>query len=283
MGLVGRLKPLASRTRAGLRRLRARAFPETRAPLAVLAIMKNEALNVDEWIAHYIWQGADHLFIIDNGSTDETVARIEASAHRDRITLLRRPEPHRQGHHYRQTFRRERIRQRFQWLMVADADEFWFSAEDATLPAALERFDGFDVIYARWSQFGCPGQDAHPVSLRRTLTQRHAALGPHKATKWVVRTSAIGNNALFIHKIRGACSSRTITDTDVLRVNHYMTQSRRFWREVKMARGDASTPSSDNSRTLAQFEEFNALVVVRDTTLADRVAASESASAPARA
>ncbi|HEY9021505.1 glycosyltransferase family 2 protein [Seohaeicola sp. SP36] len=281
MGLVGRLKPLASRLRRGARHVRRRMFPDSRATLAVLAIMKNEGLNVDEWIDHYIWQGADHLFIIDNGSTDDTVARIENSAYRDRITLLHRPEPHRQGFHYRQTFRRERIRRRFQWLMVADADEFWFSAEDATLPAALARFDGFDVIYARWSQFGCPGQERHPASLRQALTLRHAALGPHKATKWVVRTSAIGNNALFIHKIRGACSSRTITDTDVMRVNHYMTQSLQFWNDVKMARGDASTPASDTSRTMAQFEGFNALSVVRDTELADRVAAAKATTSPA--
>ena len=210
------------------------------------------------------------------------MARINASPYRDRITLLIRPEPHRQGYHYRQTFRRERIKRRFQWLMVADADEFWFSAQDATLPAALERFDRFDVIYARWSQFGCPGQETHPASLRQTLTLRHAALGPYEATKWVVRTAAIGNNALFIHKIRGACSSRTITDTDVLRINHYMTQSQQFWREVKMARGDASTPSGDHARTQKQFEEFNALSQTRDTLLADRLTASIAVPPPRR-
>lgn len=273
MAIVGRLKPLASRLRSRARQLRSKMFPDSRATLAILTIMKNEELNVDEWIAHYIWQGADHLFIIDNGSSDKTVARIEASPHRERITLLLRPEPHRQGYHYRQTFRRERIRRRFRWLMVADADEFWYSACDNSLPAALSRFEGFDVIYARWSQFGCPGQETHPASLRQELTLRHAALGPHKATKWVVRTSSIGNNSLFIHKIRGACSSRTITDTDVLRLNHYMTQSRRFWSDVKMKRGDASTPASDTARTMTHFDEFNSLSVVRDTELADRLSA----------
>ncbi len=98
MGLVGNLKPWASRMRARLRRLRSKIAPEQRDSLAILTIMKNESLNVEEWISHYIWQGADHLFIIDNGSTDDTVARIEASAYRDRITLLHRSERHRQGY-----------------------------------------------------------------------------------------------------------------------------------------------------------------------------------------
>lgn len=271
MGLIGDLKPWASRRRAQLRALKAGLTSEKRAMLAVLSIMKNEALNVDEWIDHYIWQGADHLFIIDNGSTDDTVARIEASAHRDKITLIQRLETHRQGHHYRQVFRSQRIKKRFQWLMVADADEFWFSKQDATLPEALEKFDGFDVIYARWSQFGCPGQVEHPASLRRSLVQRHEELGSHKTTKWVVRTSAIGNKALYTHKIWGACSSRTITDTDVFQVNHYMTQSQYFWQTIKMTRGSVSTPKHDAIRTMQVFEAFNAQSIAPDRLLADRL------------
>ncbi len=272
MGLIGALKPWASARKARLRQLRAKVFPENRSALAVVAIMKNEALNVEEWIDHYIWQGADHLFIIDNGSTDNTVARIEASPHRSRITLLSRPEPHRQGYHYRRVFLSERIKRRFQWLMVADADEFWFAKGAKTLPEALDHFAGIDVIYTRWSQFGSPGQEAHPAGLRRDLTLRHAALGPHHATKWIVRTSAIGRNALFIHKIRGACSSRTVTDTDHFQLNHYMTQSLHFWQSVKMARGDASTPAADKLRTMATYAAFNDQSVVMDRALADRLA-----------
>jgi len=274
LGIIGYLKPWASAQRTKKRRLQSKLFPERRALLAVLGIVKNESLNVEEWISHYIWQGADHLFIIDNGSTDDTVARIQKSAHRDRITLLQRPERHRQGYHYRQVFRSERIKRRFQWLMVADADEFWFSTKDATLSEALQRFPSFDVIYARWSQFGCANQVVHPESLRRDLKMRHAHLGPHDATKWIVRTSAIGRDSLFIHKVRGACSSRTITDTDVFQLNHYMTQSLHFWRTIKMARGDASTPSNDNSRTFQQFEDFNSKAVVRDSVLANRLTKS---------
>lgn len=272
MGLIGHLKPWASRQRAQVRAIKARLAPEKRATLAVLSIMKNESLNVDEWIDHYIWQGADHLFIIDNGSTDDTLAKIEASPHRSRITLLSRPERHRQGYHYRRVFLTERIKRRFQWLMVADADEFWFAKQVEKLPDALESFANADVIYARWSQFGSQGQAAHPASLRRDLVMRHEALGPHRATKWIVRTSAIGRNALFIHKIRGACSSRTVTDTDHFQLNHYMTQSLHFWQSVKMARGDASTPSADNLRTMANYTEFNDQAVVVDRALADRLA-----------
>ena len=45
--------------------------------LSILTIMKNEAMNLKLWIDHYIWQGVDHFYIIDNNSTDVSVQIIE--------------------------------------------------------------------------------------------------------------------------------------------------------------------------------------------------------------
>jgi hypothetical protein len=33
--------------------------------LSILAIMKNEAMNLKLWIDHYIYQGVDHFYLID--------------------------------------------------------------------------------------------------------------------------------------------------------------------------------------------------------------------------
>ena len=38
--------------------------------LSVLSIFKNEIMNLKVWIEHYLWQGVDHFYLIDNGSTD---------------------------------------------------------------------------------------------------------------------------------------------------------------------------------------------------------------------
>jgi hypothetical protein len=39
--------------------------------LSVLSIFKNETINLKLWLDHYLWQGAEHFYLIDNGSTDE--------------------------------------------------------------------------------------------------------------------------------------------------------------------------------------------------------------------
>ena len=38
--------------------------------LAIVAVFKNEADVLDEWIQHYVLEGVSKLYLIDNGSTD---------------------------------------------------------------------------------------------------------------------------------------------------------------------------------------------------------------------
>ena len=38
--------------------------------LSVGAIFKNESAALEEWLNHYIKEGVDHFYLIDNGSTD---------------------------------------------------------------------------------------------------------------------------------------------------------------------------------------------------------------------
>ena len=39
--------------------------------VSVMAILKNEAPNMEEWLCHHMAIGVDHFFLYDNGSTDE--------------------------------------------------------------------------------------------------------------------------------------------------------------------------------------------------------------------
>ena len=54
----------------------------------VVAVFKNEAMNFGEWISHYLWQGASHFYLVDNGSTDDWQSTIPPEVH-DRITVTR--------------------------------------------------------------------------------------------------------------------------------------------------------------------------------------------------
>lgn len=241
-----------------------------------MTIVKNEALNMREWLDHYFWQGAAHIFVIDNGSTDATVQIVENHPNRVDITLFRLDRPYRQTEHYRHVFKTSKIKKRFRWLIISDADEFWFAKLGQGLPGALAELDDFDLVYCNWTIFGTSGHNAHPASLRSELKSCQPALGPHQFSKWAVKTDAIRRlSSIGIHKISGCRSSHTISDNERLQINHYFTQSMRYWTEVKMRRGDAFDPANDTARNMRMFDEIEAGCTVQDHLLAGLVRGSQ--------
>lgn len=254
---------------------------DTRDTLCVMAIVKNEALNIVEWIDHYFWQGASHLFIIDNGSRDSTTALIRSHPRSRDITLFDLPRPHRQAEHYRHVFRAARLRSRFQWMLVADADEFWFSPSGKSLPEVLHALRNYDLIYCNWTNFGSSGHESHPASLRKELIRCAPALETHDLSKWVVRTDAIRwPSQIRIHKVSGCRSTHVISENVQLRINHYTTQSLHYWTTVKMTRGDSFDPALEHSRDLAQFEDLERRFTATDDTLARQVVSFQRGTIP---
>jgi hypothetical protein len=242
--------------------------------LGVLAIMKNEGQNVVEWIEHYLWQGAEQIYLIDNGSDDNTQELIRPWVLSGVVKIVTLTERWKQRQHYRTAFRHFRIGQSCKWLIVADLDEFWFCRDGRILAEAVGSYDYYHVIYANWTMFGSSGFDAHPDSLRLRLTRKAPTLGPHFCTKYICRTRAISSaRSLDIHKVVGACSSRTISDNELFQLNHYPLQSRHYFETVKMVRGDAGSAVSDTVRNWDYFEAYDRPCVVEDQLLADQVKA----------
>lgn len=262
---------IRSWNKARLRRHRAHSKAVTqddRALFCVMTIVKNEELNIREWIDHHFWQGAAHIFVIDNGSEDSTVELVETHRRKSDITIFRLPRPYRQAEHYRHVYKTAGIRSRFRWLIIADADEFWFDKSGKGLPDALQSLDAFDLVYCNWTIFGSSGHQAHPASLRKELTACQPALGPHQLTKWAVKTDAIEKpSAIGIHKVSSCRSTHTISDNERLQINHYFTQSIQYWKEVKMRRGDVFDPANDTARNMRMFEEIEAGCTERDDSL----------------
>lgn len=276
--LVTSVRSWNRKRRNTLRTKRAARTVDTRDTLAVICMVKNESRAIEEWIDHYLWQGADHLFIIDNASTDDTVDRIDAkAAATGKITRLSRPKRHSHHTHLQDVFQSENIAARFKWVLPADADEFWYAPRGGRIVDALARLDDFDLIYCNWATFGALKGDQHPASLRKDLVWRQPDLGPHKYSKWVAKTDALGGGAAIrLHRIDGVSSERTVTETATLAVNHYITQSKSFWFDIKMTRGDAVDPALAAKRDGQMFEDINKACTVEDRRLADLVARHEA-------
>lgn len=276
--------------------------------LAVLAIAKNEAHVVDEWLDHYRWQGVDHFFIIDNDSSDDTVAQFRKHAD---VTLEVYPDKFAQVALYNRMVDAHAVRQRATWLLVVDLDEFAFAtAPGDTLAKLAARVTdpAIGAVALPWVMFGSNGHVAQPPSVvsgftRRKLYKPEGEEG--ELCKCLVRTStlvAVGIHtsdmaprALIAnaHTLRPGPSNPALPRVknctlwlceDLIsnlqaRVNHYRIQSLDYFKRVKMTRGSVRKRCHLGLRTLEYFKAFD----TNDTEDTLLVSLRAHATAPAAA
>jgi hypothetical protein len=103
--------------------------------LAVTLLVRDEADVIAATLEHFFAQGADRIIVTDNGSTDATADILADYAAHGPLTVLQEPE-----HDYRQgpwVTRMARLAAELgsDWVINADADEFWI-CKDHTLRLA---------------------------------------------------------------------------------------------------------------------------------------------------
>lgn len=276
------LKNIVSKVRVWNRLRRAKlraAIAENQSKLAVLAIMKNESSNIDEWIEHYLWMGASTIYLIDNGSTDDTVEKARAWERTGQVNVIIYPEKHQQRKHYWKAINHFDIRKKYEWLLIADLDEFWFCPNGDSLATALLEFDPFYVIYSNWVMFGSSGYIEQPEGIRESFLYRKPGIQNHLFTKYICQTCAIKNaSTIDIHKVCRVDSARTISDITRFQVNHYPIQSLNFFRSVKMTRGDVSGEESEHIRDMSYFHQYDEGCTEVDRRLADLLTLLETRS-----
>lgn len=269
------VKLLKEKNRARILRKRAKRDATYAHHLVVLGLMKNEAFNIVEWVEHYLWQGADHIYLVDNGSTDNSLKLIEPYIARGVVSVMSRHQKWRQEDHYWAAIQKYKIRATARWLMVVDLDEFWFAKDGNPVAELLrsERYDGINGIYCNWTIFGSSGYNDHPPSLREHLTLRDPEQSLY--TKWIARTKALKKRKnIDNHKLRKMDSAGIVSEQELMQLNHYITQSRKFFETVKMTRGDARIKEREHDwRTYENyFTPTDERCTQTDTRLADLIA-----------
>lgn len=226
---------------------------------------------IDEWLDHYLAQGASSIFLIDNGSTDTTLDKLDRWKSDGRIEVIQLTQQHRQTAHYWTAFQHFEISDRCEWLVV-DLDEFWFCKNGDSLASYLDAQSSVDAIYGNWTNFGT-NLEKHPDSVRLALTMRDPKLS--RFTKCIFRTwLPRQENDIEVHMIRNVGLNRVKIANCDLQLNHYVTKSREYWETVKMRRGDAFFAEQDLSELAARFDAFNTSSTSTCTMLRDMVRAS---------
>lgn len=240
------------------------------ARFGIVAILRNEAPYLLEWIAHYRVLGFERIVIYDNGSND-TSCRILGPLADARIVdaVYWRDRDERQVRAYNDAVRR--LRPLVEWCLFADLDEFLVLDPGLTLEDLVPESPEIAAVGIPWRIFGSGGQRNRGTDL---VIERFTKAAPtfHRLVKSLIRLRDV--EAMGIHvpkRIRGRTTDLYGQPLDLLtprtapsaaRIHHYFNRS---WEEFLSKRLRGDTAQRGGTYNLSDFDRYGAgEVEVRD-------------------
>ena len=255
---------------------------------------KNESTNLNEWIEHYLWQGASELHLIDNQSDDGWRDKINPEYLNDiRIHFYHDTIVNQQVKSYNHFFKNV-IKFKTPWVLVLDMDEFAYArGEFETIDQYLSTLPpNVSQVLIPWKVFGSSGLINQPKSIRKEFITRHKYPRPRDvlncgskkydiAVKYIVRPNktkhirihyadvvgdtirtngdTVKNVNHFLHQ------SENLISSDNLHLNHYIIQSKDYFYNIKQPRGGGNDPN----RTKAKNGDYFFNIHDKDSTYPD--------------
>ena len=226
--------------------------------LSVLSIFKNETINLKIWLDHYIWQGVEHFYLIDNGSTDNPLRILQEYIDKNIVSYFYLPEKHNQVKHYRTVFDEKKLKEKTEWLIVCDLDEFFYGVDHKLSTKIKSLNNYYDYIICNWQMFGSDGLIEQPLDIRTSIT--HCDNKLWKETKYIFKPKIIkDSSSISIHSLVNIDipKSRIRIANKLIKLNHYPIQSLEFFKKIKMTRGAADTKNSENIRDMTYFKKYD--------------------------
>jgi hypothetical protein len=152
--------------------------------LSILCMFKNESHIIKEWVQHYMKEGVDHFYLLDNGSTDNYLKEIENNF--SNISIIHDTRPGTQGFLYTDFVRSKLITS--EWLLVVDMDEFVYAKNGFnTIKDFLkQKCEKYNQIIIPMAVFTSNNYIQQPSSVIKSFTERKRASKLEK-TKAIIR------------------------------------------------------------------------------------------------
>lgn len=134
--------------------------------LSVVAIVKDEAPYLKEWLDYHLAAGVDHFFIYDNGSTDNTREVLKPYIKAKHVDAFHVPGEVMQMPAYNDAVRKFKFTTRY--MAFLDVDEFIFPKTPQSIVEVADEIIGKDERVAglaiNWQIFGSNGQEKADLS-----------------------------------------------------------------------------------------------------------------------
>lgn len=240
--------------RADEPRARPALLDRGRFDVSVLAILKDEAHNIEEWLCHHMAIGVDHFFLYDNGSTDELHEVLKPYADHGVVTTVYFPMRGLQrdaNNHVVRFFGHTT-----EWIAYVDIDEFLVPERDESITQVMAHYPDAEQVLVSRKEFCYSGRRTPADGLVTETYREYSEQVPRMGTsevlaKPIIRSRGVArvgiHNALTVHgrtvNTAGEPTSEEATVIEDpsyanLQMNHYFTKS---WQEFQAKRTRATT------------------------------------------
>ncbi len=225
--------------------------------VGLVSIQKNRAPWLHEWVAFHHLAGFERFYVYAHNCTDRSADVLQAltRAYPLQAFLVNANEDRIQLKVYQHAY--EQVGHECDWLAFIDGDEFLFPCAHGSIGEALAPFhyQRVSAIGVYWACFGSSGHGAEPAGLvTQNYTRRPSLLGyaDNRHIKSIVRTrqaSRVGPNSHMFDTPWGTKDelerpidfglTKYVPSHERLRINHYVTQSRQYFKQHKQHSGAA--------------------------------------------
>jgi hypothetical protein len=135
--------------------------------IAMAAIIKNEGNYLAEWLEFHVMLGVRHIYLYDNGSTDNTPDVLKPYIRDQLVTIM--PWPN-----FSATLRPQSLAYShalasfgaaYEWMVFIDIDEFVYPVKDQSLNEAMSELSHLPGVNLPWICFGPSGHQKRPEGL----------------------------------------------------------------------------------------------------------------------
>jgi glycosyl transferase family 2 len=233
--------------------------------LVATVLARDEADVIDAQIAFHLNAGADFVVATDNSSRDGTTEILEAYAREGCLHLIRQPaEGLRQGEWVTRMARLAASEFGADWVINADADEFWWPRGGSLKDTLANVPRRFGVIHAFWRCFVPRPDDDAFFADRMTvrLTQQAPINNPSSVYRPVTKVLHRADPDVVVgrgnHGLVGS-DLRPLTTWNPVEVLHFPLRSRAQWMHKVKLQGDAFTKHIERAGTGYHLSAYDAL------------------------
>jgi len=225
-------------------------FPEPKHYLSIVAIFKNEADYIAEWLEYHLLVGVQKFYLYDNESTDNVKDILDPYIKVGIVEYKYWTGKAQQKKVYLDSLKK--VYKETYWVAAIDIDEFIVPVVNDTLSEFLKDFEQYPGVQINWVTYGSSGKKSKEDGLvierfkdhsffendnnnyvKTISNTRYLVYFTIHTAKYVFEKVAVDSDKnkrdIFFHNRKGLF--------DKIRVNHYQTKSyEEFWTRKRLGR-----------------------------------------------